>query len=415
MRLHHQIRVPLFLCLCLLVSAALATYLIADDALISRGRGDLNLMPRAAKNTETGDIFVVWRGAVAGDFVNFEVHSALLRRLDSGGFAVQKVRLVAGGAHKAYHYDVAYDPFANRYLVVWNGADAGDTISSLYGQFFKANGKPSGPRKRIVTGGGHEPLQPLVTTLTEFANGPAATARFQAVYSWTKSSDIAGSGLRSILIDDNGVAVGSPVEIAEAIANADGLASVYVNERLSQSSDGSWLLVTRHQVDADPVVDIPTLFKLGADGARLARVEPDTSNSGYTSVVQLSPKRMVAFWRKGQDYFYRLVNPKTLAAKKKTEVSDEIGFAANSQLVKLDDDPGALHFIFRSTSIRVFYVNAKGKALFPGLGDIELGRNLGFDVAAVPIGDNRVLLLYSLAIHSGASEVRALVYEPELP
>jgi hypothetical protein len=413
MKLHVITGVRMLLCASLI--ALIAAPLSAEDTLVSRGRGDLNLLPRAAYNTETGDVFIVWRGAVAGDFANFRIYSSLLRRQSSANFTVQKARLIAGGVHKAFNFDVAYDPLANRYLVVWNGADSGDRVGSLFGQFFKANGRPLGPRRLIVQGDDFEPLRPLVAPLIEFGGNPADTPRFMAVYSWTKNDDVAGSGLRSILIDEDGSAAGNAEEIAESIPDADGFASVFLNERLSQTGDGSYLVITRHQVGADPVVDIPTLIKLRANGTRLAKVELDTLNSGYTSVVELGPKRMLAFWRHGQDYFYRLVNPKTLVAKRKTVVSDEIGFAANSQLVKLDDDPGALHFIFRSTSIRVFYVNGRGTAFFPGLGDIELGRNLGSEVAAVPIGDNRVLLLYSLEIHSGASEVRAMIYEPNLP
>jgi hypothetical protein len=171
---------------------------------------------------------------------------------------------------------VAYDPFRNRYLTVWD-EDDGSTGQDLFGQFSDKNGLIGLPFKIV-----RESSFRRVFAAVEFM-----TASKEYMVVWMDSRD-GGWNIYGIRLNDEGVVMASPRSLADGsfiICNHD---SLQHHPRLSyNNSDGSLLCVwedyrnaVKNQYGIEENVDVYGQ-RLTNQGDLLPPGDPTDSKSNY--------------------------------------------------------------------------------------------------------------------------------------
>ena len=139
-----------------LAAALLAVTLISASAEISEASGPgfsvsgdinrLNVSPRYAVNSRTGDVLAVWTQLHSSDASYGRVYYALLERGANGGYSVAASgRLSGTKTYNARPFPL-YIPGSNRYLVVWDDADPATPLapSRILGRIVRAGGTTKG-------------------------------------------------------------------------------------------------------------------------------------------------------------------------------------------------------------------------------------------------------------------------------
>jgi hypothetical protein len=126
----------------------------AQTKVISNTKAGRNILPRAAVNTKTGDVLIVWTNISANESAR-TVWSVLAVKQANDRFKFRSAKLISPNSGFHTNPDVIYVPWINRYMVYWDTLDItkGFTASKIMARRVVANGNPDGKVKTIINDG----------------------------------------------------------------------------------------------------------------------------------------------------------------------------------------------------------------------------------------------------------------------